>query len=87
MKLISIENKYNLVINSTIKQKWEAHRNRHHPFPINFIQAFANKEGINVEMYYGLDTPIIFKSEKLKTNEPKIIIQSLANHHFNLIKI
>ncbi|CAF4316975.1 unnamed protein product, partial [Rotaria magnacalcarata] len=78
--------KYNLVIDSTLKQKWEAHHNRHHPLPINFIQAFANLEGINVEMYYGLDTPIIFKSEKLNTNEPKIIIQSLANHHFNLLK-
>ncbi|CAF2150406.1 unnamed protein product, partial [Rotaria magnacalcarata] len=78
--------KYNLVINSTNQQKWLAHRNRHHPLPINFIQAFANKEGINVEMYYGLETPIIFKSEKLKTSKPKIIIQSLANHHFNLLK-
>ncbi|CAF4949090.1 unnamed protein product, partial [Rotaria socialis] len=78
--------KYNLIINSTNQQKWLAHRNRHHPLPINFIQAFANKEDINVEMYYGLETPIIFQSEKLKTSEPKIIIQSLANHHFNLLK-
>ncbi|CAF2068091.1 unnamed protein product [Rotaria magnacalcarata] len=67
-------------------QAWKAHLNPQHPLPLMFIQAFANVEKVDVEMYFGLDTPIIFKAEKDNPLNRKIMIQSIANHHFNLLK-
>ncbi|CAF2236425.1 unnamed protein product [Rotaria magnacalcarata] len=71
---------------------WTALKNNQHPLPLVFIQAFANLHGIDIEMYYGLDTPIIFKGvyvgkDKNNTHAgKKIMIQSIANNHFNLLR-
>ncbi|CAF3414798.1 unnamed protein product [Rotaria socialis] len=78
--------KYKLKINKDTAQAWTAFKHPHHPLTINFIQAFANLKNINVLMYFGLEYPIIFKAPKTLDLEPQIIIQSIANHHFNLLK-
>ncbi|CAF4782471.1 unnamed protein product [Rotaria socialis] len=78
--------KYGLTINDKNKPVWVMHLNSHYLLPIPFMQAFANIYGIDVFMYYGVDTPIIFKSEKPNPDNKHILIQNLANNYFHLLK-
>ncbi|CAF4051391.1 unnamed protein product [Rotaria magnacalcarata] len=57
------------------------------PLTLIFIQACANLHDLDVIMYFGLDTPIVFKSKHGNKNHRNIIIQSIGDEYFNLLKI
>ncbi|CAF2091645.1 unnamed protein product, partial [Rotaria magnacalcarata] len=75
--------KYGQEIDSTTRQKWIANKNVDHPPPLCFVQAYANKFKVNVHMFFGLPDPIIFKSDRPSVPECNILIQNIANVHFN----
>ncbi|CAF3518661.1 unnamed protein product [Rotaria socialis] len=76
------QDKYNFVTPSD----WKSYRRPYCPLTLVFIQAFANLKGIDVIMYFGLDTPIVFKTEKENVQNRKIFIQSVCNRRFYLLK-
>ncbi|CAF2178849.1 unnamed protein product [Rotaria magnacalcarata] len=61
--------------------------NAGHPLTVNHLQAFANLKKVTVLMYFGMNMPIKFIPEGKDIDvERKIIIQNLANTHYNLLK-
>ncbi|CAF2185253.1 unnamed protein product [Rotaria magnacalcarata] len=77
--------KYKVGIDSKNRQAWTALKNVNSPLPHCFIQAFANLYKVNVHMYYGYQTPLIFECEKGSKEIRNIYIQSIANCHYNAL--
>ncbi|CAF4258849.1 unnamed protein product [Rotaria magnacalcarata] len=87
MKLYNELDKKHAEYNYTKPKEFPTYQIPGRPLTLIFIQACANLNDLDVIMYFGLDTPIVFKSKQGNKNHRNIIIQSIGNQYFNLLKI
>ncbi|CAF2136868.1 unnamed protein product [Rotaria magnacalcarata] len=87
MKLYDELDKKHTEYNYTKSKDFPSYKLKGRPLTLIFIQACANLHDLDVIMYFGLDTPIVFKSKHGNKNHRNIIIQSIGNEYFNLLKI
>ncbi|CAF2032605.1 unnamed protein product [Rotaria magnacalcarata] len=81
------QSKYGVNITRENKHSWLACLNAQHPLPISFLQAYADRYKLTIQMFFGLDTPVTFTSKNSMGTQGTIYIQNIANIHFNSLSI